>query len=364
MAHHRQVLQQAGQRRQAAAEALRLCRLDVAVTEALCDVLLVWAPACFALGWRVRQCHWEHQAPGTGHRAREVLQMALLMLLHLEAPGRPSGGTPGRGDPRRSFARSEYVRTIAGALLQWEPWHDALPACCYSEEINEASLSRLGSAMRQHPEATSTAAVMDLYLLVRQGHAGYRKIEPGGVDEQWRRLCLDHLDALLARTDPATPAPQRRLVSDMDTYATQRRAAQTAETVDRGEEEGPPVERSTQPHWPDGWTGPPCLTDLSTGPKAVGDLEEVLQGTLRLLLRDTAAGFRPEVEEQMDALCERRSHADVEAFQRAWDLAGDRRPPRPPRPSPKPKSSGGPFLSADASLPLRNCAKGDMKRKY
>lgn len=52
---------------------------------------------------------------------------------------------------QRTRGRSEYVRTLRCALLLWEPWHDALPACCFSEEINEASLSRLGTAMQQHP---------------------------------------------------------------------------------------------------------------------------------------------------------------------------------------------------------------------
>ena len=314
--HNQAAWEQALRRRERTREALRLCRLDLAVTDALCDLLLVWAPACFALGWRVRQCHWEHRQAGTGGRARECLEMALLMMLHLEAP---SGGQ------RRARGRSEYVRTLSCALLQWQRWHEDLPACCFSEETNEASLSRLGSAMRQHPDATSTESVMDLYLLVRPGKTGFRKIKPGGVDNQWRRLCLDHVDDLLARTDPAIPAQHRRLVSDVVTYATARRGAVGIEATDRGEEEGPVEARETQQHWPDAWTGPPSLTNISVGPKAIGDLEELLRSTLKLLLRDDHRP-RPAVDVEMDALCARRTDEDVAAYQRRWDLVLGRHP--------------------------------------
>ena len=328
---NQQAREEALRRRAAAAEALRLCRLDAAVAEALCDLLVVWAPACFALGWRVRQCHWEHREAGTGHHAREVLTMALLMLLHLEAP---APGVRNRG-------RSEYVRTLSCALLLWEGWFDRLPACCFSEEINEASLSRLGSAMRQHPDATTTPAVMDLFLLVRPGRKGFRKIAPGGVDAGWYRLCLEHLDHLLdvcSLRNP--PGPQRRLLSDVVTYVARRpeAAARDQGVLDRDEDEGPAEEQATEPRWPADWTPPPPLTDVAAGPKSLGDMEEVLRYALRTLLRDDP-NPRDAVVAEMDALCPRRDPDDVAAIQRVWDVTTGYRPPKP-GPRPKPKAIG------------------------
>ena len=128
-----------------AAEALRLARAYVAVLDALVDLLTVWAPACLLLGTGVRTCSWALREAGTGVRARKVPTQSLLLLLRLE----------GTGDRWRT---SKYTL----ALLVWTPWHDAVPGCCYVEEFNEAALSRLGRSLRQHPEAVSTDAAMDL----------------------------------------------------------------------------------------------------------------------------------------------------------------------------------------------------------
>ena len=46
-------------------------------------------------------------------------------------------------------AREEYCKTIAVALLLWQPWFDQLPGCCFVEESGKAMLSRLaGSCQR------------------------------------------------------------------------------------------------------------------------------------------------------------------------------------------------------------------------
>ena len=223
--------QQTDAKRQRLSQELRAVRRDLAVLEALVDLVTVWAPACFALGWRVRDCHWEHRAPMTGAYARETLRTSLLLLLCLEGPGRgesaplPRAARPPKPQPRpqpsaapavpapaapvapsRPAPRgnlSEYVRTLSCALLLWTLWHDALPACCYSEELNEAALGRLGHSMRRHPDATSADAVMDLWLRVKPGRTGFKNIRPGGVDARWRRMSLENVDRLLARCDPS-----------------------------------------------------------------------------------------------------------------------------------------------------------------
>jgi hypothetical protein len=332
-AHNQAAWEQAVRRRDQAAEALRLCRRDAAVAEALCDLLVVWAPACLALGYRVRRCHWEHQDPGTGRHAHEVLTLALLMLLHLEAL------VPGQ----RRRGRSEYVRTLSCALLLWEDdWHGALPASAFSEEINEASLSRLGSAMRQHPDATSTPAVMDLFLLVPPSREGARKIEPGGVDEGWRRLCLEHVDHLLdacGLQPRAAGDPPRRLLSDVVTYVERKPGAtDLGNVLDRDEDEGPAEEQQACPGWPEGWAPPPALTDVGTGPKSLGEMEELLRYALTTLLRDDP-NPRDDVVAEMDALCARRPPEDVDAIQRVWDRTTGRRPPKPAA-TPKSKALG------------------------
>ena len=86
-------------------------------------------------------------------QAKEVLMACLLMLLRL-APGEPS--------------TVEYVRTLVWALLVWRDWHSAIPACCYSDEVNEASLAHLGRRWALHPELKDAESVMDLFLLIPQ----------------------------------------------------------------------------------------------------------------------------------------------------------------------------------------------------
>ena len=127
-AHNKRAWQQVEDQRKRAVTALRVLRRDVAIAEAFVDLLHVWAPACFALGWRVRDCHWAHREPGTGAYALEVLRTALILLVHLESPApvsRPvAASASSRGGaataPPASQARykgtvSEYVRTMSCA---------------------------------------------------------------------------------------------------------------------------------------------------------------------------------------------------------------------------------------------------------
>ena len=110
-----------------------------------------YVPAVYALGWMVRTAYWEGQCVGTGHRAREALQQALL-LLHAMLGDRA--------------AHNDYGRGIAMALLSWTAWHDQLPGCSFVEESCEAQLSRLGAACKRSRSSFTPEQVNDLYLNV------------------------------------------------------------------------------------------------------------------------------------------------------------------------------------------------------
>ena len=128
-------------------------------------------------------------------------------------------------------------------------------------------------------------------------------------------------------------------MSDVVTYVTRRGLQEDPAVVaDRDADEGPPEEQSAQPRWPEDWAPPPCLTDVAVGPKAVGQLEGVLQATLNLLLRDDP-NPRPQTVAEMDALCQRRPQRDVQAAWASWDRCTGRKEPKSkPQPKPRPKA--------------------------
>ena len=74
-----------------------------------------------------------------------------------------------------------------------------MPACCFSEEVNEAALSRLGKACRRNPRAVSTEEVNDLYVLVKPGRRGYKQLRTGGVSAGWQSQLERHLDDFIQR---------------------------------------------------------------------------------------------------------------------------------------------------------------------
>ena len=142
-------------------------------------LLTEYAPACLYLGTLVRQCHWVLRQPGSGVHAQQALQTALLLLLRL------------LGDEAH---KEEYVRSLAVALTLWSHWHSAIPGCCYSEEPNEAALSRLGESCQRHPQAISTEDVKNLYVLVRPGRMGYKDLRPGKISAAWQQQVHDNLN--------------------------------------------------------------------------------------------------------------------------------------------------------------------------
>ena len=103
--------------------------------------------------YKVRECTWNGRPDGPvkGDTARVLLEHCLLLQVHLQEDWR---------------ARTSYVRTIALALMTWQPWMSRLPGCVFVEESCEAMNSRLAAACRSNPVVTSFDGVLALYLLL------------------------------------------------------------------------------------------------------------------------------------------------------------------------------------------------------
>ena len=165
-----------------ALHALRTLLLRLRIATGMRVLIEEYAPACLYHGTQVRACHWELRAAGTREQARQSLQTAMVLLLRL---------------CHGQAHKVEYVRSTAIALTLWSRWHSAIPGCCFSEEVNEAALSRLGRACRRNPRAVSTNDVNDLYILVQSGRRGYKKLKPGGVTAAWQSQLETHLDVFI-----------------------------------------------------------------------------------------------------------------------------------------------------------------------
>ena len=303
-------------------EARRLRALELPVLRGFADLILEWAPACLLLGFYVRQCHWGHWEPGTGAGARDVLLLALALLSRLE----------GWAERRRT---SEYVRTLALALLTWTPWHDGLPAACFSEEPCEAGLGRLGGMCERHPQAVDTADVMDLYLLVQPPQPGERRdLRPGNWGELWNRQAQGRVDALL---DHVLIRPAAGPVTALVTYvATQSLGGAGAERR----------ELRADARWPEDWAPPPSpLSGAADDADAVGDL---MRRALRGMIIDQAP--TPEAAAALDQLCPRRPDGDVDRNRDACDAVVGRRPSGPRQP---------PSLSRDSTGRCYFCREGN-----
>ena len=100
--------------------------LDV---EAMLRLLEEWAPVAYVVGRTARCYVWEGRGKRSGAMAKEVVMACLVgLLLWLGARAHTV----------------EYVRTMACCLVLWSAWHSAIPAACYSDEVNEACLHQLG----------------------------------------------------------------------------------------------------------------------------------------------------------------------------------------------------------------------------
>ena len=146
-----------------------------------------YVPVFFLLGWMTRRCFWEGRAPGTGHWARETLELCLLVLRTLEEP---------------TGKVSEYSRSIAAALLSWTSWHDGLPACVFVEESCEANLSRLHTACQRNSWAMTAEQVCDLYINIGPPQTESKSASQQMVSRSLQQQVNEHLAAL--RTGPYT----------------------------------------------------------------------------------------------------------------------------------------------------------------
>ena len=140
------------------------CQRYVWVLTGYLRLLSEYLPTVFIVGYLVRECHWseEGRLRGSGTLAREVICMCLLVMEKLLGERAPM---------------DEYVRCMLVTLVQWRRWGDEVPACCYSEEPNEAMLSRLASECTRNPRLHTVDNLMDLFLTVRPAHPGVHAIE-------------------------------------------------------------------------------------------------------------------------------------------------------------------------------------------
>ena len=117
-----------------------------------------YVPAIFQIGCLVRNCHWDGTDATTAHNAKAVLHRCMVLMLRM------SDGHEHQVD---------YIRTINMAMLHWTEWHDASAGELHSEEICEAMLSRLSSAVRSHPNMHTLHDIQNLFLgLPRTKRAG------------------------------------------------------------------------------------------------------------------------------------------------------------------------------------------------
>ena len=50
-------------------------------------------------------------------------------------------------------------------MVTWSTWHDSLPGCFFVEEVCEATLSRLNSALKHRPQLVTVEQVSDLFTI-------------------------------------------------------------------------------------------------------------------------------------------------------------------------------------------------------
>jgi hypothetical protein len=126
---------------------------------ALKELLQFWLPAVFRAGWMVRCCTWEGRAAGTALKARQLLEEILVQLVHLLDDYE---------------AKNEYIRTLAVALLTWQPWTSSLPGVCFAEESCEALLSRMSNRCEVYNHVHGFDATFDLFLTLPPPKRGAR----------------------------------------------------------------------------------------------------------------------------------------------------------------------------------------------
>lgn len=165
-------------------------RTRITILAALDALLRDWIPAVLVAGFKVRNCTWAGGARGSGAEAKETLMACLLLLLRL------TDGTS---------HHVEYVRTLVSALLVWRDWHSALPACCFTDEVCEASLASFGSLWADHPEVQDAAAAEDMFLLLPPTSSAPHDLPPKNCPNSLATKVRRRIRLLTGRTSPLPP---------------------------------------------------------------------------------------------------------------------------------------------------------------
>ena len=148
-----------------------------------------YLPVCLVLGQRVRDAYWAGRQVGTGHQAKEVLLITMLVHLQLGA---------------RAPHKLEYFRAVACALMASSPWNDQVPACLYVEEACEAMLSRLSAACKLRPQVITVDEVSDLFCVLPVVQAAERVVSRHHPTVKLCRVVSQNLHNLM-RSQPAVP---------------------------------------------------------------------------------------------------------------------------------------------------------------
>ena len=165
--------------------ALRTAEISLAHALAMERLVCLYVPALFVAGNEVRECHWEGRDMGSGAMARRAMVTCAIIMLSLcrtDAPGK------------------EHLRDVCLALLFWQPWHGDLRGCMFSEEPCEASLSRLGEALRSNPHVTTVEGAQDLFLLVRPGAPGVKDVRSEGPTRDFVAMVDRNIRLFLSTT--------------------------------------------------------------------------------------------------------------------------------------------------------------------
>ena len=144
-------------------------------------------PLLFRLGYLVRRCTWEGRPGGlvTGAFAQEILRSCLAIQCCVLDDYR---------------AGQEYSKTIAVALLMWQPWMSTLPGCCFVEESGEAMLSRLASSCKQNSTLRKFIDIRRLYVTL-PAPSSQEHCSRGTVREQLVTILSSRLRGLIQDTD-------------------------------------------------------------------------------------------------------------------------------------------------------------------
>jgi hypothetical protein len=168
------------------------------------DLLEFYAPALLRIGVLVRQCTWNGGPQGTvkGDTAHEILRDCLFIQVHLLQDWE---------------AQSGHMRTMAVALLMWQPWMSRLPGCAFVEESGEALLSRYAGACRRNKHLSGFEGAYRLFMTLPQT-AGTAEATRGSVRADLVQLIRNRVRALLARPD-GRPHPSMRTATAGDWVA-------------------------------------------------------------------------------------------------------------------------------------------------